>query len=128
MQILEELIELAARETAQSDLLRSAAEAIRRDLEADVCRIYLQRYKGPLTLRASVPEPLEIAEEVVERGRPVLRPELLPGQPHRLDHMPSEDAEADELPAVLLAQLEQERRDDRAILNGILWILRTGAP
>lgn len=64
MQILEELIQLAAREVAPSALLLSAAEAIARDMDAVSCLIYLQRYKGPLTLRASFPESLEIAESL----------------------------------------------------------------
>jgi phosphotransferase system enzyme I (PtsP) len=42
-------------------MLRSAAQAIATDLGADQCRIYWRRYKAPLTLRASYPEPLDIA-------------------------------------------------------------------
>ncbi|MFZ5894845.1 MAG: phosphoenolpyruvate--protein phosphotransferase [Myxococcota bacterium] len=61
MQILEELIQLAARDVAPSEMLRSAAQAIGTDLGADLCRIYLRRYKGPLMLRASFPEPVEFA-------------------------------------------------------------------
>lgn len=62
MQIIEVLIDLAAQDLAPGEVLPTAAQAIATDLSADVCRIYLLRYKGALTLRASFGEPLDVEE------------------------------------------------------------------
>lgn len=62
MQLLEDLIQLAAQGVAPKEILRSAVHAIGTDLSADLCRVYLQSYEEPLTLRASFGDPLGVTQ------------------------------------------------------------------